>query len=312
MMDQTGSLTEPTTMPWKPLRAERKLRLYEAWDAVIGFDFGSWALGFAFDVAPTGFYFSFGPLFAGAERDKPLPDSYDNLPDWSWTLLRQVILKWKLELRLELDLNVWRFGYIMADLHDHGVYLGPFNVQVEYDKMFAYPDLKLATIERAFVKWLNTARSQLKVPLEFRGRTRREIEISFGGINSAIGASLSTQELIVFVEWEGRIWDFFRCFDVWPRLAPGGYICEHCRPEQRMTFPDVQALWRDHLFEPFLEWVNERLATAQAVGCYGSPLSGWTHAELLSDRYQERPEPDIRIPLRVVDGTANDDRRELD
>ena len=49
----------------------------------------------------------------------------------------------------------------MADLHDHGLYFGPFNVQLEYDKMFAEPDLKLASVERAFDEWLQTARARL-------------------------------------------------------------------------------------------------------------------------------------------------------
>jgi hypothetical protein len=299
MIDPASISTDPTTMPWKPLWAETKARVYGSWFAVVGFDLGKWTLGFAFDVAPTGFYIDLGPLFAGAERDEAPPKSYDHLPDWSWSLLRFVIQKWKIELRLELDLNIWRLGYIMADMHDHGLYVGPFNLQIEYNKLYAYPDLTLATVQHAFFEWLDTARPRLKIPMELRALTGRQIELAFVGINSAIGATLTTRELSVFVEWEGRIWDFFRCFDVWPRLAIGGYICEHCRPEQRTIFPCMQALWQDHLFEPLLEWINGKLAAADAVGLYGSTSSGWTHAELLSDRDPQRSEPDIRLPLRV-------------
>jgi hypothetical protein len=127
-----------------------------------------------------------------------------------------------LELRLELDLNVWRFGYIMADIHDHGLYVGPFNLQIEYDKMFDYVDPTLATVEQAFTKWLDTARSRLKIGVEVRARDRRQIELSFVGINSTIGASLTTRELTTFVEWEGRVWDLLLALDVWPRLVVGG------------------------------------------------------------------------------------------
>jgi hypothetical protein len=244
MIDPASISTDPTTMPSKPLWAETKARVYGSWFAVVGFDLGKWTLGFAFDVAPTGFYIDLGPLFAGAERDEAPPKSYDHLPDWSWSLLRFVIQKWKIELRLELDLNIWRLGYIMADMHDHGLYVGPFNLQIEYNKLYAYPDLTLATVQHAFFEWLDTARLRLKIPMELRALTGRQIELAFVGINSAIGATLTTRELSVFVEWEGRIWDFFRCFDVWPRLAIGGYICEHCRPEQRTIFPCMQALSR--------------------------------------------------------------------
>src|SRR5690349_19171235 len=104
MMNPATHPTQPT-MPRKPLRAEAKARVYESWFAVVGFDLGGWTLGFGFDVAPTGFAVSLGPLYLGTERDEPPPKSYDDLPDWNWTLHRLVIQKWKLELRLELDLN---------------------------------------------------------------------------------------------------------------------------------------------------------------------------------------------------------------
>ena len=159
--------------------------------------------------------------------------------------------------------------------------------------------MRLATVEQAFANWLDAARSRLKIPVQARARTKRQIELSFLGINSAIGASLTTRDLNVFVEWEGRNWDLLLAFDVWPRLAVGGYICEHCRPEQRTNFPDLEALWRDHLFEPLAEWINGKLAAADAVGLYGSASDGWTHAKLLSNGDPQTSEPNIRIPLRL-------------
>jgi hypothetical protein len=124
---------------WRPTSFEAKACVYRSWFAVVGFDLGNWALGFGFDVAPTGFWINLGPLSVGAEREEPPPESYDDLPDWSWTLRRIVIQKWKLETRLELDLNIWKFGYVMGDVHDHGLYFGPFNVQIEYDKFYNDP-----------------------------------------------------------------------------------------------------------------------------------------------------------------------------
>jgi hypothetical protein len=200
--------TEPT-MPRKPLRAETKARVYGSWLAVIGVDLGAWTLGFGFDIAPTGFYIVLGPLFAAAERDEPPLQSYDDLPDWNWTLHRSVIYKWKLELRLQLDLNIWQVGYVMADMHDHGLYVGPLNLQIEYDKMFDYVDVNLATVEQALIEWLDTAGQRLKIAVEVRSRTKREIELSFVGLNFAIGASLTARELTISVEWEGRCWEFF-------------------------------------------------------------------------------------------------------
>jgi hypothetical protein len=128
----------PPVIP-RPWRTEAKLRGCGLWFAVVDFDLGHWTIGFGFDVAPTAFGFVIGPVSFGAERDEPLPN-YDDLPDWSRTLWRHVIREWKLDIRLELDLNIWRVGYAMADIHDHGIYLGPFNVQIEYDKLYNEPD----------------------------------------------------------------------------------------------------------------------------------------------------------------------------
>jgi hypothetical protein len=123
-------------MPLKPMRTESKVRLYRSWFAFVGFDLRKWVFGFYFDVAPTCLAIDLGPLFLRVERDDPLPTSYVDLPDWGRTLRRIVIRKWKLELRFDLDLNIWRLGYMMADIHDHGIYFGPFNLQIEYDKFF--------------------------------------------------------------------------------------------------------------------------------------------------------------------------------
>jgi hypothetical protein len=83
----------------------------------------------------------------------------------------------------------------------------------------------MATVYRAFIEWLDAGRSRLKIPVEVTARTERQIErralgsrskieLSFVGIGSAIGASLTNRELSIFVEWEERIWDLFLSLDV--------------------------------------------------------------------------------------------------
>ena len=51
------------------------------------------------------------------------------------------------EIRLELDLNYWALGYAAADVRDHGVYVGPFNLQIEIDKFYQERDLVDAWVE---------------------------------------------------------------------------------------------------------------------------------------------------------------------
>jgi hypothetical protein len=47
----------------------------------------------------------------------------------------------------------------------------------------------------------------------------------------------------------------------------------------------------DHLFEPFLAWVNEELAVADVIGLYGSPSDSYTQAKLLHTEDLTRGSP---------------------
>jgi hypothetical protein len=125
----------------RPIWREAKIRITKKWLAVLGFDLGNWRAGFAFDL--DGFAVTLGPISVGVERDEAEPYKPGNYLDWSFMLWRLVINQIKLDIRLECDLNFWFVGYAMADLHDHGIYIGPFNIQIEYDKFYkcAWPGL---------------------------------------------------------------------------------------------------------------------------------------------------------------------------
>jgi hypothetical protein len=154
-------------------------------------------------------------------------------------------------------------------------------------------------VHNAFVAWLEIARSRLDIAVEIGVRTRRHIDLSFDGINPAIGAFLTSQELTVFADWQGQNWDSLLSLDVMPRRSARGYVCECCKPEERTVFPDLEGLWRDHLFEPFLQWVNAKLACTEVIGLHGSPSSGVTRAELLRKDEDRRSKPDLCLRVRL-------------
>jgi hypothetical protein len=129
------SWTAPKRMFWTPPWAEAKARVYRSWFAILRFALGNWCVGFGFDI--DGLAIRLGPLNLGFEKDGVT----DNFLDWSRTLCRLTIQKLKLELRLEIDFNIWLIGYSMANITDHGIYVGPFNLQIEYDKCYDWPDL---------------------------------------------------------------------------------------------------------------------------------------------------------------------------
>jgi hypothetical protein len=159
-------------------------------------------------------------------------------------------------------------------------------------------------IELSLLEWLKDAQSTATT----RGRRGVEpghIEFSFEGINSALGTVLifdetdAFVELDVFVDYEGQNWDLILELQCEPVGVAGGYVCDMCEPEDRNVFPTREALWRDHLFEPFLEWINEKLAKADVIGLYGAP-GRMTSARLLrSSAIPKDDPPDICVPLRV-------------
>lgn len=55
----------------------------------------------------------------------------------SWSIARVTV--WKTEFRLDVDLNFWMIG-IQGALDDFGLYLGPFNIQVETGKGWNWDD----------------------------------------------------------------------------------------------------------------------------------------------------------------------------
>ena len=135
--------------------------------------------------------------------------------------------------------------------------------------------------QRVFLAWLDESRERLAVPVTVSRRTRDRLDLTFGDAAPMLEASVSAWEVIVSAEWEGDCVDLVFEVDVGPQRVPGGYVCDRCEPEKREVFPTREALWRDHLFEPFVQWVNQELAPARFVGVWRS--GGMTAARLLDE-----------------------------
>jgi hypothetical protein len=95
-----------------------------SWELVL--NWRCWAAGFfwyddiiGLELGPLGFVWR-----TGDDRFKQLCRS--------WMLFERRI--GRVNLHLDIDTYTWRIGYIMAAPYDHGLYLGPANLQVEYDR----------------------------------------------------------------------------------------------------------------------------------------------------------------------------------
>lgn len=135
-------------------------------------------------------------------------------------------------------------------------------------------------IQRAFDRWYRASEARFAIKLEFIRRTDSCLTFGFKGIKRIIYVSLS-YDLSVHVTWEDTSWDMLLSLDAYPKRVPSGYVCTECDPATRQTFSNREALWEYELFEPFLEWANEKLAPADALHLYGA--GGMTTAKLIKD-----------------------------
>jgi hypothetical protein len=135
-------------------------------------------------------------------------------------------------------------------------------------------------LHNAFFQWSAANERKFAIKLELLEHTGSGLHISFHGINRILTAHLSEHEITVSAVSRGTYWDTILDLDALPKRVPGGYTCELCLEEHRCIFRSVEDLWRDHLFEPFLQWVNDDLAKAEVISISGTPDAvGWAHLD---------------------------------
>lgn len=151
-------------------------------------------------------------------------------------------------------------------------------------------------IQRAFLSWYKHNRDRFTIALQLGRRNDRSWRFQFVGMTPQVSAYLSRNELGIAVEWRDECWDLLACFEAAPIMRGDFYVCDLCPAEQK-GFPLREALWFDHLFEPFLEWVNNSFAPAHWL-----ELQAWggsTQARLTSHPGASAPNL-ISIPLRTL------------
>lgn len=115
---------------------------------------------------------------------------------------------------------------------------------------------------REFFKWFEENRHRFAVPVILLMRRERGLKLGFVGVSPAIHASLGRHDgtacLEVGIKWDGRIWGF-----PFSLCTPDYHSSIARKPNQ-----DRAALWKEFLFEPFLEWVNGSLAPAICIGLF--------------------------------------------
>ncbi len=151
-------------------------------------------------------------------------------------------------------------------------------------------------IQKAFFRWYQDNATRFKVPLRFARRTDQCLEFTFPGLHPYLSISL-THEIGVNVIKRNVWWDALIFFEAYPERIGQEYQCSLCIPEAKENYATLNELWCDHLFEPFLEWVNDTLVPAHWLGIYGFIDEGATWARLLKSG---RDNPENNPPTSVV------------
>lgn len=112
--------------------------------------------------------------------------------------------------------------------------------------------------------------------------TGKGIVLNFPNHPDCLSVWLSRWDLSVHVKSQEVDWDMLISLDSCPEPVPGGYWCGWNRDSVEIS-PTREALWCHDLFEPFLSWVNERLAHACQLSLYGKPDDS-TWAELIDEQ----------------------------
>ena len=148
---------------------------------------------------------------------------------------------------------------------------------------------------RKFVRWLVDARPRLLLSVQIVRIRRTFIELSnsgFGGCITAFvcrsGRKGSSVSISVRVQWNGEDVDGLLELDVDSRRKKDGYVCTRCPPESAEIYPTIEALWIAHLFEAFLEFVNEKLAMADCLAIHFHHGSSWASLTAADTNHGER------------------------
>jgi hypothetical protein len=155
-----------------------------------------------------------------------------------------------------------------------------------------FPKLKNRS-HRAFVDWYRQQPDRLPVPVSYGGRKRDSLQLTLTGLHPALVVTL-TWELVIAVEWQDHCWDLLACFEAAPIHRTDGYYCDLCLPEAQVPYHSREALWQNHLFEPFADWLTHKLLPARWLGLYSLEGRGVTWAKLLDE-----PDAEAEILLPV-------------
>lgn len=154
-------------------------------------------------------------------------------------------------------------------------------------------------LHSALSAWLAKARPRLAVAINVQRSTPDVIEFGFDLANPVLMGSITNAgDLVVSAEWQDECWDFLLAEEARPHQMAMGFVCTLCKQEgTHRVFPSREAVWHDHLFGPLEDFINTKLANAEAVALYRIGGGDSTWAKLISAGEQAE-DPAFLVPLK--------------
>jgi len=125
-----------------------------------------------------------------------------------------------------------------------------------------------ARFQRAFFRWFDINRSRFVVPVRLKALKGSQVKIEFANHPECMRITANDSNLCVWVDWNEKSWDGLLDLDVLPVRTRNGLLCRLCE-DKEVRWNSLEELWADHLFEPFLNWVNNDFATAKSLRLFG-------------------------------------------
>lgn len=98
--------------------------------------------------------------------------------------------------------------------------------------------------------------------------TRRDVRIRLEGLHPALSVRVTSTDLRVSVDWQGRHLDTLLWLEMAPLDSGGAYVCALCQQPNAETFESLAAMRQDHLYQPLLRWCQQTLAFASHLEVY--------------------------------------------
>lgn len=138
-------------------------------------------------------------------------------------------------------------------------------------------------IEKAFIAWYRKHVQEWERPLSLLSRKDGEMSFTLPDLTPNLriflhdwkfGTYLNAKsyrdawEFGICLEWQGQCWDVLMSFVALSERTRNGYYDRFTLPDDRKMYNSREALWEAEMFEPLMNWINNKLLSTKWLGLY--------------------------------------------